>query len=148
MNEKTISECTQFLINNNINPFKISEWQELIKQDSMDIESYEKLLLYFAMNLNENVAHYSYKNGYPQFLSEIRDEIYKKLMDQNLRGKIDLFTQFGSVFVAEKLSNIIIEDSDVLPAFIAFILIEISKIGIDAWCKFYEKTVVSEENES
>lgn len=148
MNEETISKCIQFLDRNNVNPFKISEWEELIRQDIIDPELYEGLLLYFAMNLNEGVVHYSYKGKYPQFLLEIKDAMYRKLMDQNFRGKTDLFTQFGSVFIAENLSNIILKDSTVLPAFISFILIEISKIGVDSWCRYYEKTKVREDNES
>lgn len=147
MQKIMILECLKFLDENNINPFKISEWKEMIGSPDIDLYEYDNLLLYFAMNLSGVVVHYSYKDKKPEFLDAVKAAVYDKVKDQNFRGKTDLFTEFGAVFIADKLGHIVMEDSSILPAFIAFLLIEISKVGIEAWCKYYEETVKAEKDE-
>lgn len=133
-----IEECEQFLKDSNINAFKVSEWKRLITDEDIDPVEYDKLILYFAVNVEKDNMIYAFKGEYPEFLNAIYDTIYEKIKDKKFRGQIDIFSQIGVVLIAEQLTTIVSPDNSVLSVFISFVLLEVSKMGIDAWCKYYE----------
>lgn len=140
MNEAHISECCDFLSMYSVNPFKISEWKRTLEGENFDPDEYDSLLLYFAANLSTDNLSFSYQNNVPKFLSELKNAVYDRLVDQRFRGKIDIFAQFGSAFVASTITNATPDKSAILTAFITLILLEVSKMGLDAWCSYYEKS--------
>ncbi len=132
--------CLEFLKNNNVNPFKIKSWEEMMSSDRIVPEKYDALILYFAMNLNGGLVQYSYKSKEPYFLDIIKEAIYERLCDKRIRGKTDVFSELVAVVAGDLAGEILKEDSTLISIFTSFIILGIMNVGIDSWCKYYEKT--------
>lgn len=142
--DDNITRCVDFLKTNNINPFKIKEWEEMLNKECIDPEEYDVLILYFAMSIDGGLAHYSYKSESPEFLAEIKDTIYQNLKNERSRGKIDMITEFGALVVGKLSEKILNDNTMLISVFTSFILLGIVNIGIDAWCDYYEKSKKSQ----
>lgn len=132
--------CMEFLETNNVNPFKIKKWEDMLNQKIIDPEEYDTLILYFAMNANEGVVQYSYKSEEPEFLKAIKDTIYKRLIDRRTRGKIDIVAEFCAIIIGDLSEKIAGNDSALISVFVSFIILGIVNMGIDSWCTYYERT--------
>lgn len=139
--------CLEFLKTNNINPFKVKAWEEMLNCKEFKIEDYDTLILYFAMNLNRGLTHYSYKSKEPQFLDMIKEIIYKNLTDKRTRGKIDVMAELNAVVIGEFAEKITNNNSAIISIFTSFIVLGIINVGIDSWCTYYEKNR-REDNET
>ena len=137
MNDMSIEECKEFLLEHRMNRFKVDEWYELLQSPTLDVVEYEKIVFYFACNV-DNYDGYASKHTTPTFLSKIEESIYECLKDERLSGKFDVYTAVGLSSAIQSITNASSMDQKVINMFITLILTEIIKIGINAWCKLYE----------
>lgn len=138
--------CLNFLDENNFNSFKVAEWKDLTEKNSIDLIEYDRLVLYFATQLNNSGVYQSNNKISPNFLYEIQTAVYCKLKDESFKAKMNMFIQFGTIHVSELLADFIGQDSPIFITFCAFVFMEIYLVGIDAWCRYYKDRIEIKED--
>ncbi len=126
-----------FLTERNFNSFKINEWREILLSENFSIMEYEKLLQYFA------VSAFKFQNGFsaassPKFLASLEEAIYDVLSDDTNRGKANILMSSAISGLSATIASSWNMDPFIVSGFMNLIILSIMKIGIDAWCKYYE----------
>ena len=86
--ETLYNTSIQFVTENQLNAFKILEWRKILDANAFDICSYDKLILYFSVNIFQEKLGFSSVDS-PRFLKYLEKELYNTLSDKENRGKID-----------------------------------------------------------
>ncbi len=136
--ETLYNTSIQFVTENQLNAFKILEWRKILDANAFDICSYDKLILYFSVNIFQEKLGFSSVDS-PRFLKYLEKELYNTLSDKENRGKIDILlsaTISGLSTVVAARFNL---NPFIVGGFLDLILLSVYKIGVDAWCKYYEE---------
>lgn len=138
MDKDLVSQCTTFLIENNVNSFKLIEWQQLIEKTDFSIDMYEELIVYFATDEVQPTIIFASSNSDVKFISFLEEGIYHFLSSQKNRGTGEILITSIISSIIPSVASICSIDVSVLTGFANLIILGILKIGIDAWCKYYE----------
>ena len=136
--ETLYNTSIQFVTENQLNAFRILEWRKILDANAFDICSYDKLILYFSVNIFQEKLGFSSVDS-PRFLKYLEKELYNTLSDKENRGKIDILlsaTISGLSTVVAARFNL---NPFIVGGFLDLILLSVYKIGVDAWCKYYEE---------
>lgn len=128
----------QFITENQLNAFKVLEWRKMLDEDAFDICSYDKLILYFSVNIFQTKLGLSSVDS-PKFLKCLEKELYNTLSDKENRGKIDVLLSATISGLSTMVASQFNLDPFIVGGFLDLILLSIYKIGVDAWCKYYEE---------
>lgn len=126
-----------FLAERNLNSFKIDEWREVLLSENFNIVEYEKLLQYFAIGTFKSQDGFS-SASLPSFLASLEASIYSVLSDEANKGKANILMSSAISGFSGTIASTWGVDPFIVSGFLNLIILSIIKIGIDAWCKYYE----------
>lgn len=150
----TLQVCKQQLLDRNMNPFVVADWEQLVLSENFDLAQYNELVFTLAYNL-ENQYGYAKKKSSVSFLDAIEAAIYKYLTDCNTLGKLDVLSTLGvdslvdSTQIARLIEAVAAKTGIAVPIinlFSTLVIIGMLKLGTSAWCKYYEMKQASDED--
>jgi len=143
-----INQGYEFLTEGGFNAFKVEEWKEVVEADSFDIFEYEKLLQFFSVNAFKSTTGFSAVEA-PRFITSLEKELYKVLSEPQNQGKANILMSAAIGSLATVVATSLGLNVVITTGFLDLIILSVMKIGIGAWCGYYEekiKNVVDEGN--
>lgn len=133
-----LADGKAFLINGKYNIFKVNEWEMALESQNFDIVEYDELILYFS------VSTFQAKNGFsaaeqPCFLQYLEKEIYNVLSNKENKGKADILLSSTISSLGAAVANQFQLNVFIISGFLNLIILSILKVGIGAWCCYYEE---------
>ena len=127
-----------FVTESRFNSFKVAEWNQLLDCKSFDIDSYNRVLLYFSVNIFQAKMSLSSLEP-PRFLKFLEKEVYNTLSDKENKGKTDILLSSAISGLSTLIATKFDLDPFVVGGFLNLIILSIYKIGVDAWCTYYKE---------
>lgn len=150
----TLQVCKQELLDRKMNPFVVADWEQLVSSENFDLAQYNELVFALAYNL-ESQYGYAKKKTSVSFLDATEAAIYEYLTDCNTLGKLDVLSTLGidslvdSTQIAGIIESLAAKTGVAVPIinlFSTLVIIGVLKLGISAWCKYYEMKQASDED--
>ena len=139
MEKELISECLLFLERYNVNVFKLNEWHQMIGDETFSEQAYMEIVNYFAVDVLQ------YGNSFASSQSDLRityfleNELYQLLSSEKNRGKAEVLTSSLISAVATSIANMYNIDVFIVTGLTNLITLGILKMGINAWCCYFEE---------
>lgn len=139
------NEAERFLTGEKLNSFRIYEWRTLLSEADFEIEKYNELVLYFSVSAFQTNTGFSSVEP-PKFVECLQKEVYNALVSDTNRGKANVLLSSAIGGIGALVATQFQMNPFVVGGFLNLILISVVKIGVDAWCRFYEeKANIKEE---
>lgn len=139
MERKLISDCSLFLEKYNVNVFKLSEWQQIIGSEIFSEQAYMELVNYFALDAMQQGDSFASAKADLKIVYYLENELYKMLSSEKNRGKAEILTSALISAVATNVANQYQVDVFIVTGLTDLIALGILKIGINAWCRYFEE---------
>lgn len=136
----------QFVTQNQLNAFKILEWRKMLEGDTFDISNYNKLIQYVSVNIFQSKLGLSSVDS-PKFLKFLEKEVYNTLSSDEYKGKMGILLSSAISGLSTVVASEFNLDPFIVGGFLDLILLSICKIGVDAWCRYYEEKSESENKD-
>lgn len=145
--EELYIAADNFLAEEKLNAFKIYEWHSLLSADEFKVEKYDELILYLSVNAFQTIMGFSSVEP-PRFVACLQKEVYNALINESNRGKADLLLSSTISGIGAIVASQFDMNPFVVGGFLNLILVSVSKIGVDAWCHYYENKIKDQEETS
>lgn len=139
MEKELIAECSDFLEKCNVNVFKLQEWKKLVNGDDFSEVEYDKLIEYFIVDTMQPDNSLASTKDNLNLKSCVEEEIYKVLSSEKNRGKAQILTTALISAISANIANALNINEFITTGIANLILLGIIKVGVDAWCHYYEK---------
>ena len=136
--EEMYHTSLQFVTQNQLNAFKILEWRKALESDTFDISNYNKLIQYFSVNIFQTKLGLSSVDS-PKFLKFLEKEVYNTLSSDENKGKVGILLSAAISGLSTVVASEFNMDPFIVGGFLDLILLSAYKIGVDAWCRYYEE---------
>lgn len=131
-----------------VNPYTICELQELLEENTADLEEIERLCFYIVTNLFDDNPLLELQNNDKQILwyDYLKLQIYAFLKGKSNYGDYHSLITASSAIIVENLANEIFVrfgiNDKLIPLVASLILCVAAKVSTEAWCSyFYNKTI-------
>jgi len=142
--EELYSNAECFLSKGNLNLFKVHEWRTLLGESDFQIEKYDELILYFSVSAFQANTSFSSVDP-PKFFDCLQKEIYSALTDDANRGKANILLTSAIAGLSAMVATQFQINPFIVGGILDLISISIAKVGVDAWCRYYEGKRLAEK---
>lgn len=139
MEKELISKCSLFLKRYNVNVFKLNEWYQTIENETFSGYLYMEIVDYFAIDVLRQDNSFASSNSNLKITYFLENELYRLLSSEKNRGKAEILTSSLTSTVATSIANTYNMDVFIVTGITNLIVLGIVKMGINAWCRYFEE---------
>ena len=139
MEKELITECSLFLEKYNVNAFKLNEWQQVIENETFSENIYMDIVDYFAYDVLQQGNSFASSKNDLKLTYFLENELYHLLSSEKNRGKAEILTSSLISTVATSIANMYNMDVFIVTGITNLIVLGIVKIGVYAWCRYFEE---------
>ena len=139
MEKELISECSLFLEKYSVNVFKLNEWHQMIEDEIFSEYLYIEIVDYFAIDVLRQDNSFASSNSDLKITYFLENELYHLLSSEKNRGKAEILTSSLISTVATNIANMYNMDIFIVTGITNLIVLGIVKMGINAWCRYFEE---------
>lgn len=139
MEKELISECSLFLEEYNVNVFKHNEWRQMLEDEIFSEQAYMEIVDYFAIDVLQQGNSFASSKSDLKITYFLEKELYQLLSSEKNRGKAEILTSSLISAAATSVANMYNIDIFIVTGLTNLITLGILKIGINAWCQYFEE---------
>lgn len=139
MEKELITECTLFLEKYDVNVFKLNEWHQTIEETTFSEQMYMEIVDYFAVDVLQQGNSFASSKIDLKITYFLEKELYQLLSSEKNRGKAEVLTSSLISAAATSVANMYNIDVFIATGLTNLIALGMIKMGINAWCQYYEE---------
>ena len=147
MEKQLISDCSLFLEKYNVNVFKLSEWHQMIDDEIFSGQAYMEIVDYFATDVLQQGDSFASSKPDLKITYFLENELYQMLSSEKNKGKAEILVSSIISTVATNVANLYHVDVFIATGLTNLIALGIFKMGINAWCRYFEEKYKKESTE-